>query len=438
MKKILAVTGLIILCLMSFAIYKSRQNVIGKSDAATSIFIDKKNTREITFWTLQMSDFAPYMNSVIKEFEVQNPDIKINWIDVPFSEGEKRTLASVLSDNPPDLINLNPDFSALLAQKGALYEIEEKDTEQFVPSVINSLKYNNKIYSLPWYATSAVTIYNKDLINRANVNVPKTYTEMGQIARQIKSKTNTYVWLPNISENDTMLKILNKYGINSADTINTEKSADVFNFFKKLYVSGLIPKETITQTHREALEKYMSGNIVLFQAGANFLNMIKENAPSIYKQTDVSMQLTGELGQYDFSLMNFIIPQRAKNKEAALKFALFLTNEKNQLELAKLTNIIAVNKKALKNDFYTKYDEKDLMSKARFISAKQLYKIEPVLKSEQNQKEINTLINTAVQEVLLNKAETLTILDRVSKNWKLLNNSSKIRQTKAYQTSSDY
>src|SRR5699024_1518627 len=153
-------------------------------------------------------------------------------------------------------------------------------------------------------------------------------------------------------------------GINSADTINTEKSADVFNFFKKLYVSGLIPKETITQTHREALEKYMSGNIVLFQAGANFLNMIKENAPSIYKQTDVSMQLTGELGQYDFSLMNFIIPQRAKNKEAALKFALFLTNEKNQLELAKLTNIIAVNKKALKNDFYTKYDEKDLMSKA--------------------------------------------------------------------------
>ncbi len=438
MKKILAVTGLIILCLMSFAIYKSRQNVIGKSDAATSIFIDKKNTREITFWTLQMSDFAPYMNSVIKEFEVQNPDIKINWIDVPFSEGEKRTLASVLSDNPPDLINLNPDFSALLAQKGALYEIEEKDTEQFVPSVINSLKYNNKIYSLPWYATSAVTIYNKDLINRANVNVPKTYTKMGQIARQIKSKTNTYVWLPNISENDTMLKILNKYGINSADTINTEKSADVFNFFKKLYVSGLIPKETITQTHREALEKYMSGNIVLFQAGANFLNMIKENAPSIYKQTDVSMQLTGELGQYDFSLMNFIIPQRAKNKEAALKFALFLTNEKNQLELAKLTNIIAVNKKALKNDFYTKYDEKDLMSKARFISAKQLYKIEPVLKSEQNQKEINTLINTAVQEVLLNKAETLTILDRVSKNWKLLNNSSKIRQTKAYQTSSDY
>ncbi len=72
-----------------------------------------------------MNDFAPYINGVIDEFESQNPNIKIKWIDVPFSEGEKRTLASVLSDNPPDLVNLNPDFSATLAHKGALYEIPE-------------------------------------------------------------------------------------------------------------------------------------------------------------------------------------------------------------------------------------------------------------------------------------------------------------------------
>ena len=71
-----------------------------------------KNSNEVIFWTLQMSDFSDYMNNVISEFETKNPEIKIKWTDVPFSEGEKRTLASVLSDNPPDLINLNPDFSA--------------------------------------------------------------------------------------------------------------------------------------------------------------------------------------------------------------------------------------------------------------------------------------------------------------------------------------
>lgn len=379
-----------------------------------------KSQHEVIFWTLQMNDFSDYMNGVISEFETENPGIKIKWIDVPFSEGEKRTLASVLSDNPPDLINLNPDFSATLAQKGTLYEIPSNAVKDFNSEIINSLKYNGKLYSIPWYATSAVTIYNKALVKKSGIAVPKTYEELAISAPVVREKTNAYIFLPNITENDTMLKILNKYGVNSYENINSEKSAEVFELFKNLYQKNLIPKESITQTHREALEKYMSENVVLFQAGANFLNMIQENAPKTYEHTDVAPQLTGEIGQNDFSLMNFVIPLRAKNKDEALKFAIFLTNEKNQLELAKLTNIIVTNQKALQDDFYTKYEEHDLMAKARVISAKQLNHIEPALQSARNQKDINNLINSAVQEILLNKASTKEVLDKVSKDLELL------------------
>lgn len=382
-------------------------------------FGKKSVDNEVVFWTLQMNDFAPYMNKVISEFEAQNPDIKIKWIDVPFSEGEKRTLASVLSDNPPDLINLNPDFTALLAQRGALYQIDEQYTKQYNQSIINSLKTNGKLYSLPWYATSAVTIYNKDLLAKSGAKMPATYKDLAQIAPQIKQKTGAYVLLPNITENDTMARILNKYGV-TPNNINSQKSQEVFELFKNLYEKDLIPKESITQTHREALEKYMAEKIVFFQAGANFLTMIKENAPSTYANTDVAPQIVGELGQNDFSLMNFVIPTRAKHKNEALKFALFLTNSENQLAMAKLTNILAVNEETLQNEFYTKYDEKDLMSKARIISAKQLNKIEPTFMPARNQKEINILVNEAVQQILLNKATTKNILDNLSDKMKEL------------------
>ena len=379
------------------------------------LFFNQKKSDEVVFWTLQMGDFSPYMNKVISEFEKQNPDIKIKWVDVPFSEGEKRTLASILSDNPPDLINLNPDFSALLAQKGTLYQIDDKYSEQFNHEIIEALKYQDKLYSLPWYATSAITVYNKDLALKSNIKLPKTYDDILEIAPQIKQKTNTFVMLPNITENDTMARILNKYGVNLNKNITSEKSQKVFEMFKELYIKGYIPKETITQTHREALEKYMSGQIVFFQAGANFLNMIKENSPSIYEVTDILPQLTGDLGQNDFSLMNFVIPLRAKHKNEALKFALFLTNYENQLELAKLTNIIAVNKQTLDDDFYTKYDKNDLLSKARVTSAKQLKNIQPVFKSSKNQKEVNIVINTAVQEILSNKIDIQSSLKKAEK-----------------------
>lgn len=408
-KKIIVAILILILCGAIFLLAKkSPESAHGK---------------EIVFWTLQMGDFAPYMNEVIENFQEQNPEIKIKWIDVPFSEGEKRTLAAILSDNPPDLINLNPDFSSILAQKGTLTKINKSNARQFNREIINSLKYDNELYAIPWYATSAITIYNKALYKKAGFSTPpKTYERLAKISAIIKDKTGAYAFMPTITENDTMLKILNKYGINSWQDINSRKSVKIFNFYKKLYRQNLIPKETITQTQREALEKYMSGQIVFFQSGANFLNMIKENAPSTYEDTDVAGQITGDLGQNDFSLMNLVIPVKSSKKQEALRFALFLTNEDNQLKLAKLTNVLATNKHALNDEFYENYDENDLMAKARVISAKQLNKIRPVLKQSKGQKEVNLLINTAVQEILLNKTDTQTALNEVSKKWKMLAN----------------
>ena len=311
-------------------------------------------------------------------------------------------------------------------------EIQKSELTQFNDEILKSLETGGKMFSIPWYATSAITIYNKNLISF----VPKTYGQLSEIAPQIRKK-GAYITLPNITENDTMLKILNKYDctLSTGEGANVSEQSElyiggrglssfsckkVFALFKNLYSKDLIPKETVTMTLSEALEKYMSENIALIGAGANFLNMIKENAPQTYSKTDVAEQIKGDLGQNDFSLMNFVIPLRAKHKDEALKFALFLTNDKNQLELAKLTNVLAVNKETLNNDFYKKYDKNDLMAKARVISAGQLNKLQPVFRTQKNQKEINNLVNNAVQNILLNKGETEKILKELDNNIKLL------------------
>ena len=380
----------------------------------TACSIHKENEQKVvTLWTLQMGDFSDYMYKIIRSYEQTHPNIQIKWVDVPFSEGEKRTLAAVMTDNPPDLINLNPDFSALLAQKGTLEEIDEAAVSEFNPEIIKALKYNDKLYSIPWYATSAITIYNKDLFQKSGIiRLPKTYKELSAISEKVKENTGAYAYLPTITENDTMVKILNKYGISEAE--DYPQAQKVFEMFKNLYQKNLIPPESITFTHREALEQYMAGKIVFYQGGANFLTMIKENAPSIYEQTDVTEQIKGPVGQNDFSVMNFVIPLRAKHKKEALDFCLYLTNEKNQLELAKMTNVIATNSNALKDNFYN--DNSTLEAKARSISAKQINRITPQLKQKRGQKEINTLVNSAVQSALLNKDSIENILEKLSKD----------------------
>ena len=373
---------------------------------------EQDKSKTVVFWTLQLGAYDKYINNIISEYETINPEVKIKWIDVPYSEGEKRTLASILTDNPPDLVNLTPDFSLLLAQKNALYTFEKEKLNQFLPSLIKTLKYNGKYFGIPFYATSAVTLYNSALTDKK----PETYDELFQLSVD----NGTYLTMINFAENDTLLKILNKYNINSPKTINSEKSIQLFSEFKRLYDKNFVPKESITQTHRDALEKYMSGQLEYLVTGANFINMIKENAPSVYKNTKILPQLMGDTGLYDYSLMNFIIPVKSKNPEKALEFALYFTNKTNQLEFAKMTPILPVNKEALKDEYFQKAENNDLSAQARIISANQLNNLQPPLAAIKNKKELNTICANHIQNILINNAPIKATLDKFSEEWQKL------------------
>ncbi len=377
-----------------------------------AFFYCKKNKKpadprkKLTFWSIQLKPiYEKQILNIIKEFESKHPEIKVVWIDVPIQEAQKRTLASVLSSNPADLINLNPEFSVVLAQKNALLFFDEKQVEQFHPNLLNKLKYGGKIYALPYYATSAVTIYNKELFSGCfEGDFPKTYDELFELAPDLKICASIAPFVSSINENDTLAKILNKYGIYSLKSKNDiEKTAKIYSILNKMYKNGYFPQDILTINHREVIEKYMSNQTLSVVAGSNFINMIKQNAPDIYSKSALSEQLSGKNGKYDISLMNLIIPKKAQNKELALEFALLLTNKENQLELAKITNVLPANKFALKDEFF-KNCSADPVDLSRCISANQLNNIEDKSFGDKNKKEINEILNKTLEEILLDKS----------------------------------
>ena len=229
---------------------------------------------------------------------------------------------------------------------------------------------------------------------------------------------------------------MNKYNINSPSSIKSVKSIELFKTFKRLYDKGYIPRESVTQNHRDSLEKYMSGQLYFLVTGANFLNMIKENAPDIYKNTGILPQLTGDNGFYDFSLMNFVIPKKSKNPDAALNFALFFTNKKNQLDFAKLTPILPANNCALKDSYFVDNSKKfetdnnyikyiinsdiDITIKARMISAWQLNNLQPGSIDIKKKKDLNTLSSNYIQKILINNEDIKNTLSEFAQEWENL------------------
>lgn len=385
----------------------------------TCFFFSKKDEKKkFIFWSIQLKPvYEKQIEKIIADFENKHQDYKVVWVDIPIQEAQKRTLASILSSNPPDLINLNPEFSLILAQRDALYLFDDEIASAYNKNLVNKLKYRDKIYGLPFYATSPVTIYNKEIYNKCvGTEFIKSYNDLEKIAKKVKECANIAVFSGSINENDSMAKILNKYDIYDFNSEKQNKKAvKVFSMFNKLYKNDELPKDILTINHRENVEKYMSNHALIIVAGSNFINMIKQNASDIYLKSSIASQLTGKNGKYDVALMNLVIPKKSKNIELAKEFALVLTNQQNQLELSKLTNVLPANKFALEDNYF-KNCSSDLVQKSRCVSALQLNNLSDVTFGEKNKKLINEEINSTLEEILLSsKISNKEISEKVQK-----------------------
>lgn len=364
--------------------------------------IDKRE--KFTFWTIQLKPiYEKQINKIIIDFEKKYPDYKVVWVDIPIQEAQKRILASVLSSTPPDLVNLNPEFSHILAKKQALEFLNKAKLNHFHTGLVNKLKYDEHIYGIPFYATSSVTIYDKDIYDKCLNGVKiKSYDDLILNSEKIYACSDIPIFVSSLNENDTLLKILNKYDVQDFSNDEKQDVVKIYNALNHMYKNGYIPKDTLTINHREVIEKYMSNQAFLIVAGANFIKMIKENAPDVYKRTTISEQLVGSNGKYDVSLMNFVIPKKAKNKDLALEFANILTNKENQLELAKLTNVLPANIYALENDYF-KNCSSDIIDKSRCISVRQLDNLIISNVEVKDKKALNENLNKELERILLDK-----------------------------------
>ncbi len=381
-----------------------------------------KNVKELEFWTLQLESFRPYLTRIISEYEAMHPDVKIKWVDIPFSEGEKRTLASVMSNNVPDVVNLNPDFSATLATRNALVNINDYVSPeilgQYLPQTIENLTYEGNVFAIPWYLTTSVTYYNKKLTE--GIELPQNYFDLKKFAVELKNKNGVYAIMPTVCESGNLLKILNKYNAISYDenglNFSNEKSAQILELFKYLYQNDFIPKESVTQTHREALEQFMSSQTAILVSGTNFLNTIKANAPEVYSNLGVYPQLAGDSGKTDFSMMNLIVPLKSKHHKEAIDFALFLTNAENQLEFAKLAPVFPSQKQALEDKYFSQ-NSSDMEQKVRFIGASGLKNSVKPIVIQKNHAALNELVDSMTQKVLLNKENITDALKNSQAEW---------------------
>ncbi|GIP65148.1 MULTISPECIES: ABC transporter substrate-binding protein [Virgibacillus] len=391
---------------------------------------DSKEEITLEFWTMQLKPtFTDYIEGVIADFEKENPNIKIDWLDVPAADLDKKILSAVSTDSAPDVVNLNPTFASQLAQLDALVNMEEavadEDKDKYVKGAWEANRIKDITFAIPWYLSTEVTLNNKQIFEEAGLDIknpPSTFEEAREASEIIKEKTGKYGYFPSLD----LSLVLQHMVVNGAEltnedgtkaAFNSKEGLEMFEYFTELYKEELIPKEALTGDQRETIDMYQAGQVAFF-AGSQFISQIKENAPDIYKNTVPSEAITGNSGKKTMSVQNVVVPKQTKHEKAAVQFALFLTNAENQLEFSKLTPILPSSLEALEDPYFTEAPEgAEASDLVRITSAAQLEDAELLVPPMENYDELRQSMYDAISESMLGKLSPQEALDKAEQEW---------------------
>ncbi|WP_237068028.1 ABC transporter substrate-binding protein [Microbulbifer guangxiensis] len=385
---------------------------------------------QIQFWTMQLSPFHDeYVNGLIAEFERQNPDVRVKWVDVPWKEMEKKVLASVAARTAPDLVNLNPQFAAKLAQYGALADPERflapEEIDAYLPNIWQANRFRGQSFAIPWYLSTTVTIFNRELLEAAGAKVPSDHIELLDTAKRIRTVLDKYAYFPAMDGSHPMESLV-AMGVplvdagQSAVGFDNEAGEAFFRYYRDLYQQGLIPRNVLTEGHRKAVDLFQSGEVAMITTGMQFLNNIRINSPDLFEKIGIAPQLKVAGAPFNVAVMNLAVPALSKNKEAAFRFATFVTNHENQMALAHRVPLMPSTAESYRDPFFSELDpEPGIIDRARLLSARQILEGGVLVPPLPNYSKLKTSFVYNLQSAMLGRLTVDEALDETVETWAL-------------------
>jgi putative chitobiose transport system substrate-binding protein len=389
----------------------------------------------VEFWTMQLQPkFTEYFNKLITEFEGQQPDYAVRWVDVPWSAMESKILTAVSAQTAPDVVNLNPNFASQLASRNAWLELDSVLTpeirDRYLPKIWQANQIDGKTFGIPWYLTTRISFYNQDLFKQAGVTTPpKTYEDLAVLAKQMKEKTGKYAFFITFVPGDSneVLESLVQMGVTliAADGsagFNSPEGLAAFKYWVDLYQQKLLPPEVLTQGHQHGIELYQAGEMAIINTSPEFINSIQQNAPQVAAVSLPSSQITGKTGKKNVAVMNLVIPKDTDDADMALKFALFVTNTENQLAFAQAANVLPSTVDGVEQ-YIAALDQnaaQDPLALARKVSAEQLGDAEILIPAQENLTQLQKIIYENLQGAMLGQKSVEQAVEDAAAAWNSL------------------
>jgi multiple sugar transport system substrate-binding protein len=308
--------------------------------------------KKITLFTWVPLDEYRVNQELIKEFEKDNPGVKVAYINMPEGNAMARLQVLFAGGSAPDVMSLHGAYFLQFAAKGLLMPLEEfmstrKDLKlaDFYPKMIDGCRYEGKLYSLPRYTSVYVLFYNKDLFDRERLPYPSygwTWEKYLSDAIALTKDTNgdgridqygcaidfwgarLYPW---IWQNNGKIFDPEK----NRCLVDDKNTVDAIQFLVDLKYRYNVTPLALSAEYKSNVELFKVGRVGMFISGAwDIQNLKYENRFS----WDIAPLPKKKRMATILGMENYAVSSVTKEKELSYKLLEFLLSKPTQLKMA--------------------------------------------------------------------------------------------------------
>ena len=382
---------------------------------------EQSNVLHLTLWQgVNPPSNRDVLQKLVDKFNQNHPNILVESLYVGQPDQQMpKILAAVVGNAPPDLLWFNPTIAGQLVELDALVPLDEMLNkspvkDQIDPALFDSMKYQDKIWSVPFATNNVGIFYRPSLFKAAGIkDLPKTWEEFRQVAKKLTRDTNgdnkidqhgiflplgkgeftVFIWLPFMWSGGGELA----ESAAKVDLVDNKGAIAALQLWQDLVKDGSVVLSAPERGFET--DAFVAGKVAMQVTGPWTLtyidNDIKDGDYDVFPIPVNERQATSIGGEN-----LFLFKTTSERQKAALKFAEYVASEEFQTEWALGTGYLPANLKSRQSEEYQAYLKKHPTAKI-FLEQAQYGRSRPVFAGYSR---VSQSIGRAMEAVLLGKS----------------------------------
>lgn len=305
----------------------------------------------LRFWA--MGREAEVVGELVREFEAENPGIRVDVQNIPWTAAHEKLLTAYAADGLPDVCQLGNTWIAEFATLQSLTPLQPLvdtstviDQSDYFAGIWDTNVVDGQLVGIPWYVDTRLLFYRKDLLRQAGYSQPpKTWAEWEQMNAALKKIMGArgYPVLMPLNEFEPQLSFALQQDdalLRDGDTRGNFSSPGfrrTLAFYDNMFEQGWAPKMSETQISN-VWDEFFRGFTAFYLSGPWNIREFRQRQPASLEGEWGATPLPGPdgLGAGIAGGTSLVVFRSSQKKEAAWKLIEFLSRPAIQQRFYKI------------------------------------------------------------------------------------------------------